>query len=462
MLRIRGTTYHFRRIVPPALRSVLNQREIWVSLKTGYQNEARKRAFLLHARTTELFEETSQALAGGQERQAVPHVRDALRDLHRLLEAPIGIEEIPLPVSRPKPRPQNMRKASAVITVSNPKPQPLLLSQALTRFVLENPHTSADTRKATQRAVELFLKAYGDAPVPIIGGEKAGAFRDLLFSMPASLGKRKSSLTLAEEADRAKKAGRPTLSGKSVKNHMMRLSALWNQLLQRELVKKNPWTGWSFENGSKTIRRGWSNQELHALMTGDWPRSSVPESTFHLITMIGAYSGMRLGEICHLRTEDLQTIDGIPCFVIQPHTDSGWSPKTDAGTRIVPVHSKLIEAGLLTLKDTPDSLYLIPGLNTSKDGVRGTIFGRSFSTMKTRLGLPAEITFHSFRHSVSTQLRNASADIREIWIDRLLGHEATHKSQGTSTYLSGITTANLKQTVEAISYPDDIFRKGWS
>lgn len=460
MLRIRGTTYHFRRIVPPALRSALNQREIWVSLKTGYQNEARKRASLLHARTTELFDETSRTLAEGQERQAVPHVRDALRDLHRLVEAPIGIEAMPLPVSRP--RPQNMRKASAAVTASPPKPKPLLLSEALTRFVLENPHTSADTKKATQRAVELFLRAFGDAPVSIIGGEKAGAFRDLLFSLPASLGKRKSSLTLTEEADRTKTDGRPTLSGKSVKNHMMRLSALWNQLLQRELVKKNPWTGWSFEAGSKTIRRDWTTQELQTLMTGDWPRSSVSESTFRLVTMIGAYSGLRLGEISHLRKEDLQTIDGIPCFVIQSHTEDGWSPKTDAGTRIVPVHSKLIEAGLLPLKDTPDGPYLIPGLNTSKDGVRGTVFGRSFSTMKTRLGLPAEITFHSFRHSVSTQLRNATADIREIWIDRLLGHEATHKSQGTSTYLSAITTANLKQTVEAISYPDDIFKKSWS
>jgi len=461
MLRIRGTTYHFRRIVPPALRSALNQREIWVSLKTGYQSEARKRASLLHARTTELFDETFRLLAEGQERPAIPHVRNALKDMHRLLEAPIGIEAIPLPASKPRLRSQNMRKASAVAT-QKPKPQPLLLSEALARFVLKNPHTNADTQKATQRAVELFLQAFGDAPVSIIGGEKAGAFRDLLFSLPASLGKRKSRLTLTEEADRAKKNGRPTLSGKSVKNHIMRLSALWNQLLQRELVKKNPWAGWSFENGSKTIRRGWSNQELHALMTGDWPRSSVPESTFRLVTMVGAYSGLRLGEICHLRTEDLQTIDGIPCFVIQPHTENGWSPKTDAGTRIVPVHSKLIEAGLLPLKDTTDAPYLIPGLNMSKDGVRGTVFGRSFSTMKTRLGLPAEITFHSFRHSVSTQLRNASADIREIWIDRILGHEATHKSQGTSTYLSGITTANLKQTVEAISYPDDIFRKGWS
>jgi len=102
MLRIRGTTYHFRRIVPPALRSALNQREIWVSLKTGYQSEARKRASLLHARTTELFDETFRLLAEGQERPAIPHVRNALKDMHRLLEAPIGIEAIPLPASKPR------------------------------------------------------------------------------------------------------------------------------------------------------------------------------------------------------------------------------------------------------------------------------------------------------------------------------------------------------------------------
>nr|WP_276534430.1 tyrosine-type recombinase/integrase [Acetobacter orientalis] len=80
--------------------------------------------------------------------------------------------------------------------------------------------------------------------------------------------------------------------------------------------------------------------------------------------------------------------------------------------------------------------------------------------LKTRIGLPAEITFHSFRHTVSTQLRNADANIREVWIDRLLGHEATHKSQGTTTYLTSISTANLLQTIETISYPEIVFKKG--
>ncbi|MCP1216146.1 tyrosine-type recombinase/integrase [Acetobacter orientalis] len=167
---------------------------------------------------------------------------------------------------------------------------------------------------------------------------------------------------------------------------------------------------------------------------------------------------MRLGEICTLRKEDLQTVDGIPCFLTRPHPETGCSPKTDAGTRMVPVRSKLIEAGVLMLKETTEGPYLIPGLETSKLGVRGAALGRAFSLLKTRIGLPAEITFHSFRHTVSTQLRNANANIREVWIDRLFGHEASHKSQGTTTYLTSISTTNLRQTVEAINYPTANFR----
>ncbi|KXV78612.1 site-specific integrase [Acetobacter cerevisiae] len=401
MLRVRGTTYHFRRIVPPALRAALNRREIWVSLKTGYQNEARKRASLLHARTTELFSQTHLALSEPDALSRFEGLRVSLRDLQSVTLPSSAQETGSVPVSAPMPKPQRQSKQA-----KTPKAQPLMLSDAMKRFVLDNPHASTDTKKATQRARE---------------------------------------------------EGLPTLSGKSVKNHMMRLSALWNQLHQRELVTRNPWTGWNFENGQKTVRRSWTTKELALLASASWHSTSVPEQTFRLVTLIAAYSGMRLGEICTLRKEDLQTVDGIPCFLIRPHTETGWTPKTEAGTRIVPVHSKLIEAGVLALKDTTDGLYLIPGLETSKQGVRGAALGRAFSLLKTRIGLPAEITFHSFRHTVSTQLRNADANIREVWIDRLLGHEATHKSQGTTTYLTGITTANLNQTIEAISYPETAF-----
>lgn len=81
MLRVRGTTYHFRRIVPPTLRAALNRREIWVSLKTGYQNEARKRASLLHARITKPFSQAHSVLAEPDVSSRLEGLRVSLRDL---------------------------------------------------------------------------------------------------------------------------------------------------------------------------------------------------------------------------------------------------------------------------------------------------------------------------------------------------------------------------------------------
>nr|WP_301272911.1 tyrosine-type recombinase/integrase [Acetobacter orientalis] len=66
-------------------------------------------------------------------------------------------------------------------------------------------------------------------------------------------------------------------------------------------------------------------------------------------------------------------------------------------------------------------------MKTPKSGPRGTDFGRNFSKFKTTIGLPAAITFHSFRHTVSTRLRNQTGDLRELWIDALLGHEASQQ-----------------------------------
>jgi hypothetical protein len=168
-------------------------------LKTGYQNEARKRASLLHARTTELFMQAHSVLAEPDAFSRLEGLRVSLRDLQSVSLLSSAQETGSMPVPAPMPKPRTVKK-----TAKAPKAAPLMLSGALKRFVLDSPHASADTKKATQRAVELFLQTFGDAPVSIIGGEKAGAFRDLLFSLPASLGKRKSSLTLEEEAQRAR------------------------------------------------------------------------------------------------------------------------------------------------------------------------------------------------------------------------------------------------------------------
>nr|WP_240322933.1 tyrosine-type recombinase/integrase [Acetobacter pomorum] len=345
----------------------------------------------------------------------------------------VGAEEKPVPVKPSSPR----------------------LSVMAEKFIYSDTTKSPDTLKATRKTIDLFIEAFGDKPIRQITGTVAGEFFDLLSSLPATHGKGKTVLPLRMVIAQAQEQGQETVSGKTVKNHFSRMSSLWSHLVQRDLVDKNPWAGWDFNITKKIVRRGWTDGELALLANTHWSGTAVSHRTWAGIITIGMFTGMRLGEICNLRRQDIEVIDGVPCFHVRPHHEDNWSPKTTAGTRIIPIHSSLLGMERLNLLGNDGEKFLFPDLTVSASGERGDNFARSFSKHKKRIGIPEDVTFHSFRHTVSTKLRNQEAHIRELWIDTVLGHEASHKSQGTMNYTSGIEVANLKQVIEALTYPPE-------
>ncbi|WP_040508578.1 DUF6538 domain-containing protein [Gluconobacter morbifer] len=362
-----------------------------------------------------------------------------------------------LPQERlPAPQADDAEMRLPTPTVSPPKKQRIASSQTIStmvqRFILNDTSKSADTLKGTRTTVDLFVEAFGDLPVTQITGTTAGDFKDLLLGLPATQGKAKKCLPIRDAVKVAKEQGLKTLSGKTAKNHFSRLSALWSILVQREIVAKNPWMKWSFNTTKETDRRCWTDEELALLAGAHWEHRGISRRTYAGMVNIALYTGLRLGEICNLRCQDIENVQGVACFQVRPHPEEGWSPKSAAGIRLVPIHSQLIRAGILEFLK-PDQHFLFPDLATSTSGVRGASFGQAFSKLKTRLGLPAEITFHSFRHTVSTKLRNQDASFRELWIDRVLGHEASHRSQGTMNYTSSIDVRNLQTVIEALDFP---------
>ncbi|WP_086652278.1 DUF6538 domain-containing protein [Acetobacter cibinongensis] len=359
----------------------------------------------------------------------------------------------PAPVVQPMPQTpaqpvQEERKPA-------PKASSPLLSSMAERFIYSDKTKSADTLKATQKTISLFIEAFGDMPVRQITGNVAGEFFDLLSSLPVTHGKGKTVLPLRVVIAQAKERGVETVGGKTVKNHFSRLSALWGHLVKRDFSDKNPWSGWDFNVTKKIVRRGWTDRELALLAITHYSGAAVSHRTWAGIITIGMFTGMRLGEICNLRRQDIEVIDGVPCLHVRPHPEDGWSPKTTAGTRIIPIHSSLLGMEGLNLLQDNGEKYLFADLTLSNAGERGDNFARAFSKHKKRIGIPEDVTFHSFRHTVSTKLRNQEAHIRELWIDTVLGHEASHKSQGTMNYTSGIEVANLKQVIEALTYPPE-------
>ena len=82
------------------------------------------------------------------------------------------------------------------------------------------------------------------------------------------------------------------------------------------------------------------------------------------VTMLSAYSGARLNEICQLNVDDISKTDGIWLMNINDNTE-GKSIKTLSSARLVPLHAKILELGFLDYVDqirNESHLKLFPNL----------------------------------------------------------------------------------------------------
>jgi integrase len=277
----------------------------------------------------------------------------------------------------------------------------------------------------------------------------------------------------------AKEADIPRVMMKTLKRHFSALSQVWVHAQRADYVPRdtNPFRGWEYQGVKKGQRKRseWSVDDLNKLLASPWfdPEHSGDDRWW--VIVIAMFSGMRVEEIVRLRSaHDIVQIEGVWSFKIQKHAD-GWAPKTETSERVIPIHSKLIDLGLLQKADAQraaSAAYLFDSFREriSSDKLSAK-FVSDFSRHKTSLGIGAGTTFHSFRHTISTILRNTSLrDARESWIDAVLGHEGgdddvdagpkrmprPKKSEGQTTYLGNISIENLQATVEAIRYPDSV------
>lgn len=351
----------------------------------------------------------------------------------------------------------------------SPQSQSPLFSALVDDFIAEKCRTTDDHRgysegeaNQARTSLRLFLELVGDRPVRDYSGADAGRFRDLLLRLPSSHGKSASKRVDALTAIEQTGKGTQTLSMKTAKKHFSRLSQYWKFLRPRGHVDKIIFEGFEFKGtkSSKKQRDMWSSDDLKKLFSSKIFAADADQSADWWLPRIAAYSGMRLEEICRLRPQDIELVDGIQCFRVQEHPESSpggyWSPKTEAGARLVPIHSSLLAHRFMNqvvtkAKDKDFVLDLVPG---GPDQKRGYRFSKNFSNRKKAAGVGTKTTFHSFRHTARTQVE--SADLQERWIDAVFGHEDAKRSEGGKTYAKSVDAKRLKEVIEAISYDESI------
>lgn len=227
----------------------------------------------------------------------------------------------------------------------------------------------------------------------------------------------------------------------TIQNYISALAQIWDLARNRyhDAPQDNPWRGHALEaKSSKVSYEVFAPGELAKVY-------ALLDDEMKAVTAIGAYSGMRINEICTLRESSIKTIEGVLCFEIS-------EGKTKSAARIVPVHSKLIPLVKSLLKTTHSGfLFYHASITDRADGKRSTWHTQQFTRAKRKaLGeLAAERkVFHSLRHAFVQQLDRAQ--VPEDRIALLVGHERG-STESFKTY-----SKNAASPVETRKYVEQI------
>ncbi|HED2611270.1 TPA: site-specific integrase [Citrobacter koseri] len=231
----------------------------------------------------------------------------------------------------------------------------------------------------------------------------------------------------------------------TIQNYISALAQIWDLARNRyhDAPQGNPWRGHALEaKSSKVSYEVFAPGELAKVY-------ALLDDEMKAVTAIGAYSGMRINEICTLRESSIKTIEGVLCFEIT-------EGKTKSAARIVPVHSKLIPLMKSLLKTTHSGfLFYHASITDRADGKRSTWHTQQFTRAKRKaLGeLAAERkVFHSLRHAFVQQLDRAQ--VQEDRIALLVGHERGSTESFKTYSRNSASTIELKKYVELLSYKD--------
>lgn len=312
----------------------------------------------------------------------------------------------------------------------------------------------------TQRLVTgvkklLFLYFNEDAPVYRITRDNLLEFRDLLYKIPTKLAQKsrykdKSLSQILKLGENDDKLSEPT-----IQKYMIRVIQFFNYCFDSGYISKSITAKMNVKIDIDPSERAvlpYEASEARKIFeivtsikqSGKSPSSRIEASELYYVTMIAAYSGMRIKEITQLHKEDIALKDGIYCFNI--NTNDGKTTKTKNSIRFVPIHSKLIDLGLLEYVNSKKSGNIFKVSNKDFSEIFRSQIQRKF------IDKDSKKTFYSFRHYFIDYL--VQREVEANLIAQIVGHEKQYKIL-LNTYAKPINANTLKTKVEIVSYDNE-------
>jgi integrase len=250
------------------------------------------------------------------------------------------------------------------------------------------------------------------------------------------------------------------MATRTINKSLERISSLFKFATSKPKydLRYNPFSGRSLDESGTQRREPFTVDELTKLFgAAEHAQRRYKTAYSYWLPLMGLLTGARLNELCQLHLSDFEVIGGIDCINIQDVED-GQRVKNKSARRLVPVHDKLIEVGLIRYVDRLRAQghdRLFPTLELTEDGY-GKMPSRWFGRFKNRCGIMEKHTkvFHSFRHTFISSLLNN--DVPETAIAPIVGHEGMLVT--SQVYWNARDPVKRKPTVEKFQPHPDVWR----
>jgi integrase len=238
----------------------------------------------------------------------------------------------------------------------------------------------------------------------------------------------------------------PTIKRGTIERHASSLSSLWRWYISRGMADENPWKG--HQLSSKKLKRqaartGLSDDSLLKLLSTVYGTGNYRQLHPDLLRL-GLLTGARIEALCALKCENVERREDGYWFHIE-------NDKSEAGTRVIPIHSAADSIIERRLKDKNTYLFkgLIPGGIQKK---RSHAVSKAYLRFRTAAGVAGSgEVFHALRNTFTEMMEGHG--VPESTVKLYIGHERDSMTYG---HYSKGTKVELRATINRLDYGAEI------